>query len=50
MVGSVVGSNIQAHGVSGDMHAHALTTLTHAYSGLGFLWKSSTGENRENAP
>jgi hypothetical protein len=37
VVGCVVRSNVEAPGVSDDMHAHALTTLTHAYSGLGFL-------------
>jgi hypothetical protein len=45
---SVVESNVEASGVFGYMHAHALMALTHAYSRLGFLWKSSTGENRES--
>jgi hypothetical protein len=45
---SVVGSNVEAPGVSGYTHAHALTPHPHACSRLGFLWKSSTRENHES--
>jgi hypothetical protein len=44
----VVGSNVEATGVFGYTHAHALTALTYACSGLWFFWKSSTKENLES--
>jgi hypothetical protein len=37
VVGCVVGSNDEAPGVSGYMHAHALMELTHACSRFEFL-------------
>jgi hypothetical protein len=40
VVGCVVGSNVEAPGVSGYKHAHALTVLRHACSRLWFPWMS----------
>jgi hypothetical protein len=34
---SVIASNVEASGLSCYTHAHALTAVTHACSGLGFL-------------